>query len=223
MAYSFIAANAQRLYGPDNSNLDITGPITVSIWCKASGENIDSVRGLVSKWSVGQRSYEIGYSAVSPATASKVNALISSNGAYQENGSVLDTTTNIGTDWIALAMVYVPSTLIATYIGGSPGTSSSSNVPSAIFSGTANLEIAAAFAGNWSTFFGGLIGSTAIWSAALTVAEISSLAKGFSPRRIRPQSLVFYAPLVRNLQDLRNGLALTADNSPTVANHPRVY
>lgn len=61
------------------------------------------------------------------------------------------------------------------------------------------------------------------WNVALTGAEIASLAKGFSPRRIRPQSLVFYAPLLRNLQDLRQGLALTAVNSPTVANHPRVY
>lgn len=67
------------------------------------------------------------------------------------------------------------------------------------------------------------IANVSIWSAALTDAEITSLAKGFKPTRIRPQSLVFYAPLLRNLQDLRAGLALTPQNSPTVADHPRVY
>lgn len=71
--------------------------------------------------------------------------------------------------------------------------------------------------------FNGYVAECALWNTALTDAEIESLAKGFSPRRIRPQSLVFYAPLLRNLQDLRQGLALTAVNSPTVASHPRVY
>lgn len=63
----------------------------------------------------------------------------------------------------------------------------------------------------------------AIWNVELTNAEIASLAKGFKPTRIRPQSLVFYAPLLRNLQDLRGGLSLTNNNSATVADHPRVY
>jgi hypothetical protein len=45
-----------------------------------------------------------------------------------------------------------------------------------------------------------------IWNAALTAAEIASLAKGMTPDKIRPQSLVFYAPLVRDLIDVRGGL-----------------
>lgn len=67
------------------------------------------------------------------------------------------------------------------------------------------------------------IAECAIWSAALTDDEIDSLSKGFKPPRIRPQSLVFYAPLVRAAIDVRRGLALTPVNSPTVAAHPRVY
>ena len=62
-----------------------------------------------------------------------------------------------------------------------------------------------------------------MWNAALTDAEIASLAKGYKPTRIRPQSLVFYAPLIRDLQDTRGSLAITNNNSATVANHPRVY
>jgi hypothetical protein len=62
-----------------------------------------------------------------------------------------------------------------------------------------------------------------IWNVALTAAEIASLAKGMTCDKVRPQSLVFYAPLIRNLQDVRGGLTITNNNTATVANHPRVY
>jgi hypothetical protein len=41
--------------------------------------------------------------------------------------------------------------------------------------------------------------------------------------KVRPQSLVFYAPLVRDLIDYKGGLTITNNNTATVANHPRVY
>lgn len=72
-------------------------------------------------------------------------------------------------------------------------------------------------------YFDGNICEVAYWNVALTDAEIASLAKGFKPTRIRPQSLMFYAPLLRNLQDVKGGLTITNNNSATVANHPRVY
>jgi hypothetical protein len=71
--------------------------------------------------------------------------------------------------------------------------------------------------------FDGLIAEVGIWNAALTQPEIASLAKGMTPDKIRPQNLVFYAPLVRNLQDVKGGLTITNNNAATVANHPRVY
>lgn len=69
----------------------------------------------------------------------------------------------------------------------------------------------------------GKASEVAVWTAALTDAEIASLGKGFKPYRVRPQSLLFYAPLIRTLQDTKGGLALTNNNSATVADHPRVY
>lgn len=74
-----------------------------------------------------------------------------------------------------------------------------------------------------ANYLQGNLSEIAIWSALLTDAEVSSLAKGFRPRRIRPQSLIFYSPLIRDIKDWRGGLSLTPINSPTVANHPRVY
>ena len=72
-------------------------------------------------------------------------------------------------------------------------------------------------------FFSGRIAEVGIWNAALNAAEVASLAKGMTCDKVRPQSLVFYAPLVRDLQDVRGGLTITNNNSATVVTHPRVY
>lgn len=62
-----------------------------------------------------------------------------------------------------------------------------------------------------------------IWNVALTQPEIASLAKGITCDKIRPQNLVFYAPLVRDLIDAKGGRAITNNNGATVAPHPRIY
>jgi hypothetical protein len=77
--------------------------------------------------------------------------------------------------------------------------------------------------GNLTLYMDGRIAEVGIWNAALTAAEVASLAKGMTCDKVRPQSLVFYAPLVRNLIDAKGGLTITNNNGATVANHPRVY
>lgn len=72
-------------------------------------------------------------------------------------------------------------------------------------------------------FGNGRYAEVGIWNAALTAAEVASLAKGMTCDKIRPQNLVFYAPLVRDLIDAKGGLTITNNNSSTVAEHPRVY
>jgi hypothetical protein len=74
-----------------------------------------------------------------------------------------------------------------------------------------------------ASFTNGLIAEVGIWNVALTAEEIASLAKGMTCDKVRPQSLVFYAPLVRDLVDAKGGLTITNNNTATVANHPRVY
>lgn len=76
--------------------------------------------------------------------------------------------------------------------------------------------------GGFGVFFNGNTAEHAIWNAALTDDEIAALAAGFTPDQIRPQSLVFYAPLVRLIRDLRGGLAITPVNGPPSTFHPRV-
>lgn len=69
----------------------------------------------------------------------------------------------------------------------------------------------------------GNIAEVAIWTVSLTDAEVAILAAGYSPLFVRPQSLVFYMPLVRDVQDdLIGGLQMTTAGSPTASAHPRI-
>jgi hypothetical protein len=79
------------------------------------------------------------------------------------------------------------------------------------------------YSGSLGGYQDGTISEVGIWSAALTADEIASLAKGMTCDKVRPQSLVFYAPLVRDLIDQKGGLTITNNNGATVAQHPRVY
>ena len=71
--------------------------------------------------------------------------------------------------------------------------------------------------------FNGDIANTAIWNTHLSEQELKALSNGFAPEMIRPQSLVFYAPLIRNLIDAKGGRTITNNNGATVAVHPRIY
>ena len=104
------------------------------------------------------------------------------------------------------------------------GGNSVTNTTSLAINASNTVRIAAAQTatsiGNYSN---GYIAEVGLWNVALTAEEIASLAKGMTPDKIRPQSLVFYAPLVRDLIDAKGGRTITNNNGATVANHPRVY
>lgn len=77
-------------------------------------------------------------------------------------------------------------------------------------------------------YWEGAIAEAAAYSVVLSDSEIASLAAGFSPLLVRPESLIGYWPLGGALAsdtgdiDLINGKDLTANNSPTTENHPQI-
>jgi hypothetical protein len=122
--------------------------------------------------------------------------------------------------WAHAAGVFSGASSRTAYINGG---SSGVNTDTHSFSGSPDrLRVGALFYTSINSPINGIIAEAAIWNVALTADEIASLANGFTPDQIRPQSLRFYAPLVRNLQDLRGGLAITNNNAATVATHPRI-
>jgi len=107
--------------------------------------------------------------------------------------------------------LYVDGTEVSN--GGSMGTPQDLN----------RIAIGAILRASPLGYFNGSMAECGIWNATATDDEIASLAKGMTCDKVRPQSLVFYAPLVRDLQDVRGGLTITNTHTATVANHPRVY
>jgi hypothetical protein len=98
-----------------------------------------------------------------------------------------------------------------------------SNTDSLTISSPTRFAIGCSWDSASNSFFNsGSIAEAAVWNAALTDAEVASLAAGFTPDQIRPQSLQFYAPLIRDLADLRLGRTITNVNSATVSTHPRI-
>ncbi len=74
----------------------------------------------------------------------------------------------------------------------------------------------------FNSYFDGQIAEAAVYNVILTAAEMLQLAAGFSPRFVRPQSLVCYYPLIREIHDYGpQGATLTNDGT-TVFPHPRV-
>jgi len=90
--------------------------------------------------------------------------------------------------------------------------------------GTPSIQAITSLGGDGFNEAGDLhLANFGFWNAELTAAEIASLACGFSPKKIRPQSLLRDIPLIRVLQDNRLSTSVTPINSPTVSVHPPTY
>lgn len=76
-------------------------------------------------------------------------------------------------------------------------------------------------------YFSGMIAEAAIWSVALTSADVQQLYKGFSPKLVRPESLLAYWPLLDQATpsiDHRGGFDMTWNASPIVGStHPAMF
>lgn len=123
--------------------------------------------------------------------------------------------------WFHAAGVVTSTTSRAVYYNGTSSGSSTTSVAAPTL--TRVIIGADIYSGAPEAFVNGAIAECGVWSAALTAVEIASLAKGISPRVVRPQSLVFYAPLLRNLIDYKGRLTITNNNGATAADHARIY
>jgi len=75
-------------------------------------------------------------------------------------------------------------------------------------------------------YFNGVIAEAAAYSVYLSAGDIASLAAGFSPSMVRPESLIGYWPLggavSNDYADPFGQHTLTPTNTPTAADHPRI-
>lgn len=218
MAYEFTAASSQYLSAPISTATRITGAITLAAWIKSTGVYNSPVGRVMSRGAVAVdgRAYTLELNS-----SGQVSSNMNPTGLGADN-FVTTGTTVVGTNNRHIAATFSPSTFSRVYLDGSQDAERTSGVPASI----ADLNLyGLSFGGlaGGSFFFNGTLAEVGIWNVALTADEITSLADGMTCDKVRPQSLVFYAPLVRNLQDVKGGLTITNNNTATVANHPRVY
>lgn len=139
--------------------------------------------------------------------------------------------------WVHAAGVFQGASRVAYLNGGFTGTNTTSySDPSKNISDIlVNLNYDnTSFQGNGHNATGQLVSmaEAAIWDVALTTDEILSLSKGVKPKTIRPESLIFYSPLVRggssSVPDETGNAPLTTYNfaieyTPTYTDHTRRY
>jgi hypothetical protein len=216
MAYEFNGTN--QYFGVASAPITTT-PLTLACWfnCDSATTNqtllgISANIGATSTWFRIRLAGAVAGDPVQADAALSPTFAIASSSAGYATGS-----------WQHACGVFSSNTSRTIYLDGA---NSTTNTTSVAPTGLNGIQIAAIYAndsGSIVTYTDGRIAEVGVWNVALTQPEIASLAKGMTCDKVRPQSLVFYAPLIRELQDLRGGLAITNNNTATVANHPRVY
>lgn len=137
--------------------------------------------------------------------------------AFRGSGSALGTGS-----WKHVAVTRSGSGNWILYVDGSQ-IESVAAAPNAL-TGTDNIAIGGPGPSGAGGSIPGKMAEVGVWNAALSAAEVASLAKGFSPQLIRPQSLQSYCRVLGNdspEQDLR-GTAFTLTGTGAKADHPRV-
>jgi hypothetical protein len=216
MAYQFVRASSQSLQA---SAAPAQGhPMTLAAWVYPFATNVGQVALCVSETipTAGHR-HVIGISggglwraatrAVVGGTGTTVNALGSSATANE---------------WTHLAGVFTSLSSRSVYAGGAVQATVTTTISS--IQPFVRTTIAADVDGGViGAHWGGAIAEVGVWNVALSADEVAALGKGVTCEQIRPQSLVFYTPLVRSLGDVARGIALTNFGDAAVAVHPRVY
>ena len=193
-------------------------PLSMACWFKPDNT---TTRGSLVSLSRATTSTEV-FALVAAGTSAGDPVQAHCNAAGSGVNAATSTGFSAGS-WQHAAAVFTSTTSRAAFInGGSKGTNSSSRTPASINTTTLGVNIFGATP-TTQDFFAGLIAEAAIWSAALTDEEIGILAIGVSPLKIRPPSLVFYAPLIAAPINLV-GDPLSATGSPAVSDdNPRIY
>jgi len=209
MAYNFVRTSSQHITG-NISNVDV--PLTMAMWFNRT--NISNNASLLALDTIGVTNYhQVLQNAGNAQIIAQTN-----NGTQVAQQSTSGANVVAGT-WQHGVGRFTAITNRRVFLDGVIGASSGT---SRVVTNN-RLNIGARESSGVGSYMLGELAEVAVWQASLTEDEITSLSKGFRPTRIRPQSLVYYVPLVRNLTEVRSALALTANNGPTVADHPRVY
>lgn len=193
-------------------------PITIAAWFNAANATTLMPIAAVGRNGAGNASFRLsarGDTGGDPVQLITINAstsaLANSTGGFTAN-----------TWHHACGVSSGPSHRVA-YLDGVAGTPNATTITDPVDANLFNIATTKN-TGTPLAHFTGSIAEVAVWSIDLNADEVAALAKGVPPILVRPQSLVFWAPLVREAIELRQGFTLTATGgASTVTTHPRIY
>ncbi|MHC4156506.1 MAG: LamG domain-containing protein [Planctomycetota bacterium] len=202
MARAFLSTSGQYLYVDQTP---VTGPpFTIACWfCSTDLSAVQCLMFVGDKGSGNPGDPIYVQSRDSTGTSSAV-----STSGYSAN------------TWHHACGVFASATDRRAFIdGGSKGTDSTSRSPVGL-----DRVATGALARNTPTFYmSGSIAEAAIWSVALSDAEVTLLARGYSPTFVRPEYVKAYWQLVRDPDTEKvGGYNMIGYNTPTVARHPPI-
>lgn len=194
------------------SALGLVEPFTVALFCKPTNLTTTGTLFCLCNNGSSDAHYVIFRGATSDFFSAASNDQGVSSGEAQAPGAG-------DANWSSIVGQWAASNSRRGYRNGAAGTSETTNVTP---TGLDEINI-----GRYSAASGSYAAATlqaiAAWSIAdLTAGEVAAMNVGFPPRRVRPQSLVFYVPLVREVIDMR-GAAAFATATGAVAEHHRAY
>lgn len=209
MAYTFNGSSQYLLIG---SAPVTTTPLTMACWVRPANTTVGVYLSLgVSAGTARYQLYQ-GQSSANNVAAGVVNTAGTSANA---NGSTV--TANV---WHHTAGVFTSATSRTIYKNG---VSVGSNTTSITVATPNSLLVGARYASTLGTYFNGRIADVGLWNISLTASDLLALADGISCEHVRPENLVFYAPLDRNLLDVIGGTTITNGGSATVSDNNRIY
>ena len=215
MSRLFDHASSQKLL--HGAAVLTAAPITMACWFYIDAADINN--GLMT---IGASSQDHWFGII--ARRQDTSGVIRAQTSAGATAEVADTSTayNLNT-WHHATVVFAAANDRRAYLdGGGKGTNASSATPGSLD----RTAIGATERNTVDNYVSGRIAEAAIWNAALDDSEAVSLAKGFSPLLIRPQSLVAYWPLFGNdateIDRWKNRYDMTVTGA-TKNVHPRIY
>lgn len=190
-------------------------PMTIACWFKAASTHTGAIFGLGTIAGTDRVFVNVG-------TTPNITA------NYVTSGGSGPVTYNVtyGTDWHHVAWVIDSTTRRVLYYDGTPVGTNTTSVSAGTYTMTyAGVRVVT----TPGAYFDGTLAEGAIWSVALTDAEVSALAAGgnpaasANPREIRPDKVMVVPMLgVSNPEYSTSGTHFSLTNTPTAAAHPAI-
>lgn len=209
MAIDFAGSASSYIVGSP----PLTGPpLSISLWYKSDTADSGAIIALDTASGTQRMQVQIDRTLNQAARFAVVNNNGSSASTFE--GSLVSNT------WYHTVAVTASNSQRLVYFNGEPGVE---NTEVRLATTINNLHIGTRWSISRGYSFDGQVQDVGIWNKVLSQEEVLMLSKGFPPNKVRPQNLVFYAPLITDVNDIVGGGVLTKVGVTLEPNPKRIF